>query len=602
MEKTEKHKVTFLPDNIQAEVSAGMSVMAVAADAGLEMEGPCGGKGTCGKCRVKLIGQHGEEWVRACQTLVNRDLVVEIPQAEVLVQRKSDLSQSLLHVERASGIEKVKIKVAQSSIEYQVSDADRFLEALGREDVKLSLEALRALPGALRQHQNDGWVSAVFCEDEILAIEAGDTSERLYGLAIDIGTTTVVAALVDLRRGETLATASASNTQNIFGADVIARIEHSTQKPKGLEQLQHRVLQVIHKLITHLATEIGIKEEEIYQVTVVGNTTMSHLFLAVDPANLAPSPFIPGFSRLVSLKAKELGLNIAPQARVYVLPNIAGYVGADTVGVILATELDQKQGIHLAVDIGTNGEIILAVHGKIWTCSTAAGPAFEGAQIQFGMRAATGAIEKVRITEEGLQLQVIGNGEPKGICGSGLLDLVAELVRVGIIEESGRMIGAEEGADLPSALWQRLRKTSSANSFILAQACAGQEAVVLTQKDVRELQLAKAAMRAGIEILLSTAGIRYQELDQVLLAGAFGNYVDKYSALALGLLPPVSADQIQVVGNAAGAGAQLALISRAVLERSMKIARQVVHVEVSSRSDFQDKFVNALSLTENVNE
>ncbi|CAA7601657.1 2Fe-2S ferredoxin-type iron-sulfur binding domain protein [Acididesulfobacillus acetoxydans] len=597
MEKGVHYQVTFLPDKIQMKVPAGMSVLAAAAEAGVELEGPCGGKGTCGKCRVKLVEEKGEEWVRACQTPVNRDLMVEIPQAEVSVQRKSDLSRRAVPVDLASGIEKVKLKVTPPSLEHQVADADRFLSALDREDVKLSLEALRALPRALRRA--DGLVSAVLCEDEVLTVEAGDTTERLYGLAVDIGTTTVVAALVDLRQGETLATASASNTQNIFGADVIARIEHATQKAKGLEQLQQRILQVIRKLVARLAAETGVKEEEIYQVTVVGNTTMSHLFLAVDPANLAPSPFIPGFSRMVSLKAKELGLNTAPQAQVYVLPNIAGYVGADTVGVILATELDKKEGVNLAVDIGTNGEIVLAAHGKIWSCSTAAGPAFEGAQIEFGMRAATGAIEKVKITDEGLQLQVIGDSEPKGICGSGLLDLVAELVRTGIVEESGRMLGAEEGDDLPPVLRQRLSRAGSGNSFVLAEAGAGRkDDVVLTQKDVRELQLAKAAMRAGIEILLSTAGIRYHDLDQVLLAGAFGNYVDKYSALAMGLLPPVAAEKIQSVGNAAGAGAQLALISRSVREHSMEIARKVVHVELSSRSDFQDKFVDALSLTQ----
>lgn len=592
----EQHKITFLPDNIQMEVPVGMSIMAAAAEAGVEVEGPCGGKGTCGKCRVKILRSEGEEWVRACQTPVSGDLVVEIPQAEVSVYRKSAISLSQATVELDPGVVKVCLQVEAPSLEHQAADAVRFLTALGRDNLTLSLEAMRSLPGALRQA--DGEVTAVLNGTEVLAVEAGNTLERLYGLAVDIGTTTVVAALVDLTSGETLATASASNTQNIFGADVIARIEHASKEPKGLEQLQRRVLQVINKLVAHLRVETGVDALEIYQAAVVGNTTMSHLFLAVDPANLAPSPFVPGFSRLTTVKAKELGLSICPQAPVYVLPNIAGYVGADTVGVILATELDQKQGVHLAVDIGTNGEIVLAAHGQLWSCSTAAGPAFEGAQIEFGMRAANGAIEKVRISDEEVRLQVIGNTEPKGICGSGLLDLVAELVRTGVVDTSGRMLSADEGDKLPDTLRRRLSRNDSGNCFILAEGADRQEAVVLTQKDVRELQLAKAAMRAGIDILLTTAGVKVQDIEHVLLAGAFGNYIDKHSALAMGLLPSVPEEKIQFVGNAAGAGAQLALISQGVRKRSVEIAHRVVHVELSSRMDFQEKFIDALSLGE----
>ncbi|MDI6812145.1 MAG: ASKHA domain-containing protein [Desulfitobacteriaceae bacterium] len=593
----EQHKITFLPDNLQIKVPAGMSIMTAAAEAGVEVEGPCGGKGTCGKCRVKILRSEGDEWVRACQTPVSGDLVVEIPQAEVSLYRKSAISLSQATVEPDPGVVKVCLHVEAPSLEHQAADAERFLTALDRDNATLSLEAMRSLPGALRQA--GGEVTAVLSGTEVLAVETGNTLERLYGLAVDIGTTTVVAALVDLTSGETLATASASNTQNIFGADVIARIEHAAKGLKGLEQLQRRVLQVINKLIAHLRAETGVDVLEIYQAAVVGNTTMSHLFLAVDPANLAPSPFVPGFSRLTKVKAKELGLAIVPQAPVYVLPTIAGYVGADTVGVILATELDQKQGVYLAVDIGTNGEIVLAAHGQLWSCSTAAGPAFEGAQIEFGMRAANGAIEKVTITEAGLQLQVIGNTEPKGICGSGLLDLVAELVRTGVVDPSGRMLSADEGDELPDTLRRRLSRNDSGNGFILAAASANrQEAVVITQKDVRELQLAKAAMRAGIDILLTTAGVKVQDIEQVLLAGAFGNYIDKHSALAMGLLPSVPEEKIQSVGNAAGAGAQLALISQGVRQRSVAIARQVVHVELSSRSDFQDKFIDALSLGE----
>lgn len=597
-------KVTFFPANAEVAVKAGLTLMEAAIEAGIELEGPCGGKGTCGKCWVKLLKENKEEFVLACRTVVSHNLVVEIPQLEVSLHRKSELTQSNLDFEINPGIEKVYLELEKPSLEDQSPDATRLVRGLNRlgrlsgserlgrlDNLNIRIDVLRALHESLRQE--DFKITAIVANGEVLKVEAGNTSKRLSGLAVDIGTTTVVATLINLNTGETLATASATNTQNIFGADVIARIEHVMNDSRGLEHLNKRVIGVINRLLAKLTQAAEISREEIFQVAVVGNTTMSHLFLGLDPTYLASSPFIPVSAHLVRTEAKDVGLEIFAHAPVYMLPNIAGYVGADTLGVILSTGIHKQEGACLAIDIGTNGEIVLAASDKLLTCSTAAGPAFEGAQIQFGMRAANGAIEKVKIDDD-VHLSIIGNAPAKGICGSGLMDIVSELVKAGIVDESGRMLGRDQADHLPQALRMRLDRNSVyGNHFVLASD-SGSEPVVITQKDVRELQLAKAAVYAGIEILLKEAGLSWEELDQVLLAGAFGSYIDKESALALGLLPPVAPEKIVSVGNAAGAGAKLALLSAELRQEAGELARRVTHVELSTRQDFQEYFMNAL--------
>lgn len=589
----EKFKVFFLPDQTEIEVDTSINVLQAAGVAGVELDGPCGGKGTCGKCRVRIINENGGfHWALACRTQVERDMTVEIPQLEVSLHRKNELTLASLNVNPNSGITKKVVTVNSPSLENQYPDATRLLNALGSDISHIKLEALRSLPKVVRKKK--GLITAVISDHEVLAVEPEDTSEKLFGLAVDIGTTTVVAALVNLLDGETLAVASASNPQGTFGADVIARIEHAMQNTDGLDQLNRRVIQAINRLIGKLAKDMQISPKEIYQMTVVGNTTMSHLFLKADPTYLASSPFIPVVSTSVKLEARELGIAILPHAPVYVAPNIAGYVGGDTVGVIMSTEIYHKEGIYLAIDIGTNGEIVLAHNGQMISCSTAAGPAFEGAQIKYGMRAASGAIERVVINND-VGLKIIGQAPAEGICGSGLMDAVSEMVRVGIIEANGRLISRDEAGHLSPALQQRLASDDSGAYFILAFLQDSQgEAVVLTQRDIRELQLAKAAIRAGIQVLLDQKGLNYQDINNVLLAGAFGSYINKYSALGIGLLPPISPDKIISVGNAAGAGARKTLISQEIRQEAETIARQVTHLELSCRRDFQDQFVSSL--------
>ncbi len=320
--------------------------------------------------------------------------------------------------------------------------------------------------------------------------------------------------------------------------------------------------------------------------------------MKMDPTNLATSPFIPVVSEGLYFEARELNIEIAPHAPVYVTPSIAGYVGGDTIGVIMATEIYKKKGIYLAIDIGTNGELVLSRDGKMASCSTAAGPAFEGAQIKFGMRAADGAIEKVTILENGeVELGVIGNQPPKGICGSGLMDVVSEMARVGVIESTGRMRTQEDPGDLSPALQKRLGSNEEYGPYFIlsfAEDNLGEE-VVITNKDIRELQLAKAALAAGVQVLLQHFELTVQDLDGVMLAGAFGSYINKHSALGIGLLPPVDADKINAVGNAAGTGARMELINQGIRLEAQKVARQVEHIELSTRLDFQEYFVDRLS-------
>ncbi|MDA8228903.1 MAG: ASKHA domain-containing protein, partial [Desulfitobacterium hafniense] len=448
-----EHKVIFLPDGIQKNVAEGTTIMAAAAEAGVELEGPCGGRGTCGKCRVLVKARGEEEWVLACKTPVTEDMTIEIPQAAVALHRKSALTETDVHIKIEPGIKKKAIKVKEATVEYQASDTERLLSELGNALKVFNLEALKSLPKAVRKSQ--GLVTVTMTDDEILAVEPGDVTGRLFGIAVDIGTTTIVVSLVNLLNGETLSTASATNAQNIFGADVIARIEHVMKQAQGLEQLQRRVVNVINRLIEKLSEECSVAPQEIVKVSIAGNTTMGHLFLGLDPSAIAPAPFTPVVRHDVQVEGKQVGLKVYPAAKVTVLPNIAGYVGADTIAVILATNIYQEKGVTLAIDIGTNGEMVLSVNGNLMACSTAAGPAFEGAHIKQGMRAAAGAIEGVRI-EEDVMLRVIGNTAAKGICGSGLIDAIAELVRVGIIDQSGKLLGKEEAEHLPDNLRDRL--------------------------------------------------------------------------------------------------------------------------------------------------
>lgn len=416
-----------------------------------------------------------------------------------------------------------------------------------------------------------------------------------YGIAFDLGTTTVSGTLWELGTAEFASSVSLPNYQSEYGSDVISRILFCNQSDENLFLMQQVLILCINDIIDELCMKNNIASVQITRITFVGNSTMSHLLLNISPRSLATIPFKPVFIDAQTLTSDELELRTHPQAELFLLPNIAGHVGSDTVGMLLSTRLFMLTGCHIAIDIGTNGEIVAIKDGKMLTCSTAAGPAFEGASIYHGMRAAAGAIEVVKYKNYDIKINTIDNQPPIGICGSGLIDAVSCLLKCGIIDRYGRMITREEAIDagMPQTLVRRLITFEENSSFILAFRDSGDH-IFLTQKDVREVQLAKGAILAGIQTLMKTLDMTTEELDSILLAGAFGNYIDKESALRIGLFPQLPVDKIIPVGNAAGTGASMALLSDNERILANEIARQVEHVELSRNMDFQEFYIKAM--------
>ena len=604
-------KVKFVPQNKIIEVTAGTDLLQAADAAGLYIEGDCAGKGTCGKCRVKIlkdgrgrptpaeekhlsISELEAGWVLACQRTVEEDLTVEVPLQKDAHTRKTKLVGGVDKLEAEPAVEKVTVKLKRPEVKDQQADLERLLAAVKKPDLQVNPRELASFPAILRS--NSYTVTAAISGNRLLSIEPGNTEDQIFGIAFDIGTTTIVGSLIDLQTATVIAVSAATNPQNIYGADVISRITHAGEKD-GLKQLQDKVIEAVNKIIHELLRQTKVARDRIYEIIAVGNTTMSHLFMGIDPTYLAPAPFIPAYSRALDVEASSLGIRIHPAGRVIFLPNIAGYVGSDTVGVILAADLDLPGDNCAAIDIGTNGELVLRANGKLMACSTAAGPAFEGAQIKQGMRAAAGAIEAVSYVDGRIELGMIDDAKACGICGSGLIDAASALLDAGIIEPSGRFLNPEENPDkVPPHLKDRLRPGKGGFEFVLVPSADSDtgEDIVLTQGDLRELQLAKGAIYAGLKILLKEAGITENDLDRVLLAGAFGNYVRKESALGIGLLPQIPEEKIVAIGNAAGDGARMALASKATRVRAIQSPLNVAHMELSTRPDFQEFFVDAL--------
>lgn len=600
-------KIIFHPEEKTILADENDTILEASRKAGVVIEAACGGRGTCGKCRVGIL--HGERELLteaeenflspsdeekrialACQCRGYGDLEVFIPQKGNELFRK--LPVELKTISPDTDLKKEYLELEKPHLHDLRPDAKRLLDGLqGIQINPLQLDILSSLPAILRR--NTFKVTAVLAGNELLAVEAGDTRGKIYGLAFDIGTTTVAGFLLDLSQGQVLGAASRTNSQTAYGADVISRIRFATEQDNGLQCLQENVLSVMNEIINQLVVQNGIDIETIYQVSVVGNTVMSHLFLGLPPAALGKSPFIPVFSSMTVIPAGSLGLEINRRAQVIVLPNIAGYVGSDTTAALLAAGIDENPGPAMMIDLGTNGEIALACEGRLYTCSAAAGPAFEGAHIDQGMRAVVGAIEEVHI-DKTVSIRVTGDTAPCGICGSGLIDAVSELVKAGIVNHKGRIL-PPNGLDgeISQELRRRLRPGQSGQEFVLHYGSNGADDVVLTQRDVRELQVAKAAVRAGAEILLKEAGVRAGDLKALKLAGAFGSFVRKESLLSIGLLPGVDAQVVHSIGNAAGVGALLALSSAKARRQAERLAGKAVHIELSLRPDFSRAFRDA---------
>ncbi|MEA4986624.1 MAG: ASKHA domain-containing protein [Anaerovorax sp.] len=417
-----------------------------------------------------------------------------------------------------------------------------------------------------------------------------------FGIAFDIGTTTVVGVLWDLTKGEQVGTIAKTNPQNAYGSDVISRITYCGGKDDKIEELRNLVIECLNQILDALCKKHSIDSTQIVKVTVCGNTTMSHIFAGFDPMSLALAPFIPAYEGEVIMTGEEARLKIDPSAKVFLIPNIAGHVGGDINAGIIASRLLNKKELTLFIDIGTNGEIVLSKDSTTLTCSTAAGPAFEGASIKHGMRAASGAIEKIEIREDDVFFKTIDECEPVGICGSGLIDAVAQMLKIQLINKKGRLVSAEEylKKQPKSDLGYRLRNDVEGNREFVLVFKEGKEDVVITQKDVREVQLAKGAISAGIQIMLEELDEKIDNIDKVMIAGAFGNFIDKESAIAIGLIPPVELNKIHLMGNTAGSGTCMVLVSEEEEGLSVNIPEDVKHIELASCKHFQERYLKAM--------
>ncbi len=612
----EEFAVTFEPGGKKAYVLGGTRLVEAAAVAGLTLDSPCGGEGTCGKCRVRFRNgapkptncetelfsqkQRHDGWRLACQTTVIRPVVVEIPQASLLGSHHKILAE--LHGVSSAptdpNVRKEFVELNTPRRGDDVPDLIRLEKAVG--PVDLDLELLRKLPQKLREQSFSG--TAVMLGGELIDFEPGDTCHESLAVAVDLGTTTLAALLLDLESGNQLAVASRLNPQTGFGDDVLSRILHCRENSQGLNELHESVATAIDEMIGELAASTGANRRRIYEVVLAGNTTMQQLFCRIDPASLGEIPFVPATGHCLCVSAAKLGLHIHPRGRIQVMPVVGGFVGGDTVAGILATEMAEANGPTLLVDIGTNGEIVLSHDGRLTAASTAAGPAFEGARISQGMRAGNGAIEKVLIENSGsharVRFNVIGNLPPVGLCGSALIDLAAELLRHGILLPQGRLCMPHElPAELSDDLRARVVVDGKHPAFLLASSAESglDRPIVVTQADFRELQLASGAIRAGTELLLRREGLSPGDLDRVLIAGGFGNFIRRSNAQRIGLLPPETPhSRIRFQGNTALAGARLAAISVRARQESQQLARQAEHVDLSCDPEFQNAFADAM--------
>ncbi|HMF33467.1 MAG TPA: ASKHA domain-containing protein [Candidatus Lokiarchaeia archaeon] len=601
--------IIFEPISKRLEVEQGISIYDAAKQLGNIITSHCGGKQTCGKCKIQIAEwtsplpvpspaemnflssiELDEGFRLACCTPVTGDIRVFIPEESTVKTGRilEDGKSAVVPLDPA--VEKLAIVVSDPHLEEIKSDLWRLLDQLPP-GMQFSLGQLQALPGIIRSAGNQ--VTVTLCGNRILNLQPGDLTSELYGIAVDIGTTTVVGYLVNLRSGDTVAIHSLLNPQTAHGEDVVTRLEFAS-KAGGSHALQAAIRDGINSIIRHSCEKAGVSPENVAEMTVVGNTAMHHLFLGLDSRFLPMAPFPPVVQQSLDLPASTLELTLPPDSNVHLLPCIAGYVGADTMGDILAGELDNQEKFSLTIDIGTNGELVLGDVNLLATGSCAAGSALEGAHISYGMRAAGGAIERFTIDPAtfAIDYTTIDGEPPIGICGSGIIDIVAELLRARIITQSGRF-NFKNAAAIDSGL---LRQQDGDWAFQIAPAAYTgiNRDIILTQEDVRQVQLAKAAFYAGAILLLNNMGRTPADIEQVFLAGAFGSYIDKHNAHFIGMIPDVDINTVYQIGNAAGAGARLALINKHMREKADTIARQVKYVELTTQATFATEYAKAM--------
>jgi len=618
----DKKLVIFQPSGRRGRFEKAKNLLEVSRELGVDIESVCGGQKTCGKCKVRVqegfFERHGihstrdslsplaeeekkllsedeisEGYRLACAADVLGDVLLFVPEesrgGKQIVRKEVTLREIRLN----PSIKTHTVKLEKPTLADPTGDYDRLLKALETQhalrDVTASLPVLRRLPQTLREGD---WevTAAVWMEKEILKLAPG-SSMKCYGLAIDIGTTTVAGYLCDLSTGEVAAVHSLMNPQVSYGEDVMSRVTYIMTHEGGLSELHREIIGAVNEIAGNVCAKAEIDADDILELCIVGNTVMHHLFLNIPPEAIGVSPFVPAVQSAVDVKASKLDINVNESANVHMLPIEAGFVGADNVGVLIAEAPYEKDEIQLIIDIGTNGEILLGNKDRLLSASCATGPAFEGAHIKYGMRAAPGAVERVRIDPETLEpeYRIISgeDGEPaRGICGSGIIDAIAELFRAGIIEKNGRFDKSLESS--------RLIQDGKSREYVIVlekESAIGKN-ITITIGDVRAVQLAKGAIYGASKILMKKLGV--EKVDRVVLAGAFGSYIDRTCAMLMGMFPDCDLDNVVAVGNAAGDGARMALLDVDKRREAQEQARRVEYVELTLEKDFEKEYVEAM--------
>jgi len=592
------------PVGRRVQVTSGKTLLDAAREAGIGIVSLCGGEGWCESCRVRIeagtcqppnetehlvfTGEMLDQGFRlACQAVPTSDMKIFLPPESLSSPQRLQVEGEEAQILLEPPVTAVDLVLAPPSLTDLQADTQRVRKALaerGFPDIRIGFPLLDSLSDLLRAQ---GWQARLILhEDQLTAVLPPGSG--FFGLAVDIGTTKLAAYLVDLTTGSTIAKSGAMNPQIAYGEDVVSRIDYSLRGAEQSRQLQTRLIDTLNEMLIELCHSANIMPNQVVQAMLVGNTAMHHLFMGLPVSQLALAPYVPAVSETISIQDDRLGLKIAPDGAVQMLPNIAGYVGADHVAVILATRLWQTDNPAMVIDVGTNTEMSLAVNGKIYSCSCASGPAFEGAHIQNGMRAAPGAIERVKIIDDKVYIYTIGDQPPAGICGSGILDVVAELLKAGILDEKGAIHPVHPGVTSVNNGYQF--------TLVPANKAGSDHEIAISRRDVNEIQLAKAAIRTGIEILLETAGIKAEDVKVFFIAGAFGTYLNLESAIRIGLLPKLPLERFKQIGNAAGMGAKQALLSVQRLHEAEQIAERVHYVELTTHPEFERQFLQAMFL------
>jgi uncharacterized 2Fe-2S/4Fe-4S cluster protein (DUF4445 family) len=604
--------VIFEPEGRKVRTASGASIFEAAYKAGVGIKSECGGKGKCGRCRVVVRDKNAltkvtEAEMRhlsskeidsgyrlACRAVLKRSIDVTVPEESRVGVRKIQVTGLERPVPLTPFVTKFHIALARPTLLDVRPDFERILDSLkdeyGLDKLEIEYEVLKNLPNILR-HANWDITVTLWNSHKIVAVEKGDTSDMILGLAIDIGTSKIVGCVVDLTTGRTIGVGSIENPQVIYGEDVVSRIAFATVGEEKLGTLQRLAFEGINDVLHDACAQAGVGSNDIYEATIAGNTAMHHFFLGIQPKYVALSPFTPAVRRSIKVKAEEVNIKMHPEGNVHVLPVIAGFVGADAVADVLSSGIYESEKLSLLLDIGTNTEVFVGNSKGILSCSCASGPAFEGGHIKHGMKAVTGAIEKLHVNPDSgyeVAYETVGDAEPRGLCGSAMVDVVAEMAKCGIINRRGRF---NMNVKTP-----RLKIIDNNVEFVLTwknETSTGRE-ITVTQEDINEIQLAKAAIFAGCWILMKRKNVKRKDLDQVLIAGAFGNYINLESAKLIGLVPDVPTGKMKFVGNTALTGAKMALISREARKTAETLSKRIRYLELTVDPDFGSEFADAM--------